>query len=109
MKTAMKYLIPAILLFSGFGAEAATTKVEGALYKWQVRRLLEPNQLELERETKGAVFVYQGLKDTDVELAMDTYPERIGQMMFVKVIRTDEQGNIMRHPETGEPIMDDDC
>ena len=109
MKTVMRYLIPAILLMTGFYAEAATSTVEDAQYKWQLRRLLKPSQYELEREAKGAVFVYQGLKDTDVEQAMDAHPERINRMMFVKVIHTDEQGIILRNPETGEPIVDDDC
>jgi hypothetical protein len=78
-------------------------------YEWQRERLLSPNEQERESEKAGRVFIYHGLKDSDVELALNEHPHRIEHMMFVNTVHTDENGDPIIDTETGEPVMDDDC
>ena len=45
----------------------------------------------------------------DIEQAMDENNFRIDTMVFVNTISTDEQGEAMLDPWTGQEISDDDC
>jgi hypothetical protein len=60
-------------------------------------------------EKEGYVFIYEGLKNSDIELALDRYQDRMGSMMFVNVIWTNEAGEPLVDPYTGQPLVDNDC
>ncbi len=77
---------------------------------YQQNALFQPSVNQLNRESRGLVYIYDGLTDKTVNKAMDNQPERIESMMFVNTKITDERGNLMRNPETGEILEeDDDC
>jgi hypothetical protein len=59
---------------------------------WQLRRLMSPTADELAREARGEVMLYDGLTDKQVDAAMSANFDRIGSMMFLGTIVTDESG-----------------
>ena len=75
--------------------------------KWQVNRLFEPTDYQHKKESHGQIVIYDGLRDTTVKTALDTNFGRIENMMFTRVIITDESGQ----PEldaAGNVIAEDD-
>ena len=44
-----------------------------------------------------------------MQRALDEEFERVGNMMFIRTIATDDRGEPMRDPYTGELYQDDDC
>jgi hypothetical protein len=79
------------------------------LQKWQLRRLLLPNERELEHERKGNVYIYEGLTDRQVEDALSTHFDRIEYMLFLGTKRTDESGKLL-HKEDGTAAKESaDC
>ncbi len=81
---------------------AATTAVfaESDHGGWQWQRLMHPQQHQLQREANGAVYIYTGLHERQVETAMEQEFERVDNMMFV--------GVRVETPE-GETVQDDGC
>jgi hypothetical protein len=74
------------------------------------RRLFEPTPAELRTEAAGRVYIYEGLRDTDVERALDEEFERVQNMMFIRVKPTDAGGETRKDPTTGAAyIQDDGC
>jgi hypothetical protein len=43
---------------------------------WQERMLLSPSASQLEREKRGGIVIYDGLKDTQISQAMNTQFDR---------------------------------
>ncbi len=77
---------------------------------WQLQKLLDPTERDLARENGNRVFIYDGLKDSDIEHAMKTQFDRVAGMMFVRTLVTDDLGDPLRDELTGEPVTeDDDC
>ena len=77
---------------------------------WQLANLFTPSPAQIEREHKGHVMIYNGIKDVDIDRAMDEQFDRIESMMFTGTIVTDDAGQPLRDPETGELVIeDDDC
>ena len=74
----------------------------------ELRRLFEPSQGELAAEHSGRIYIYEGLRDRDVERAMAEEFERVDSMMFIRVQETDEAGEVERDPETDAPASYDD-
>lgn len=74
----------------------------------ELRRLLEPTPAEIVQEEQGRIYIYDGLRDTDIERAMSEEFGRIDHMMFIRVRKTDADGEILRDKATGEAIVDDD-
>lgn len=72
----------------------------GALGRWQYEQLVRPSEAQLAMERQGRVNIYYGLRESDVDWALDTQFERIDSMMFVRMIRV---------TEAGELTMDHDC
>ena len=77
-------------------------------YSWQMANLFQPSASQLELENKGRVMIYNGVKDTDVDRAMDEQFDRIENMMFTGTVATDDAGQPLRDPETNLVIVDDD-
>lgn len=79
---------------------ASASAAEQADWQWEM--LIHPSQQQIALEEKGRVFIYDGLRDQQVEAAMDKDFDRIGSMMFVRTLMP---------PAGGEPeyVVDDGC
>jgi hypothetical protein len=74
----------------------------------ELRRLFEPTQAELSAEQEGRIYIYDGLRDTDIQRALEEEFNRVENMMFIRTIKTDKEGEIKRDEETGEAEVEDD-
>ena len=86
----------------------AAATCAGAADAWQERLLFDPPQSQLDAEARGRIMIYDGLTDAQIAQALDEQFDRIESMMFVRTIRTDEQGEEQRDAETGVVLADDD-
>lgn len=77
-------------------------------YQWQLARLLSPTKAQLGYEKLGEVFIYKGMKSSDIDKAMDKAFDRIQYMMFINTVHANNQGEPQRDPVSNEPIVDDD-
>lgn len=75
---------------------------------WQMSLLFNPGDHQYEMEHRGRVFIYDGLRDTVVEQALDEQYDRMDSMMFVNTVVTDDDGVPMTDPETGELLVEND-
>ena len=73
-----------------------------------LRRLFEPTEAEREEEATGRIYIYDGLRDIDVERAMRDEYDRIENMMFIREKKTDGKGQVLKDPATGEDVVEDD-
>ena len=74
----------------------------------ELRRLFAPAPAELAAEAAGRIYIYEGLRDTDVERALEEAFERVDSMMFIRTRLTDDSGEVRQDPETGTEIAADD-
>jgi len=88
---------------------AAQDEIVDLVYELQFDQLMDPSDEQLQLEKEGYVIIYEGLKDSDIELALDRYQDRMGSMMFVNVVWTNEAGEPLIDPYTGQPLVDNDC
>ena len=74
------------------------------------RRLFEPSPGKLRDEAAGCVTIYEGLRTTDIERAMDEEFRRVQSMMFIRVKPSDDKGKGPQTPgsDTGY-VQDDGC
>ena len=68
---------------------------------WQLMLLLHPSAQQIQVENKGRVVIYDGLKSTDIDKAMDQEFDRIDHMMFIRTK--------IPAPEGGYAQDDDGC
>ena len=108
MTTHFRRLILASLGAALFQAPAPAISADPLHTEWQLRRLFDPTTQELERESKGHVFIYHHLPDTVVARALDEQFERVDAMMFTGIIITNSEGSEIQDPDTGEPVTEDD-
>jgi hypothetical protein len=94
-------LFSAVLVYGLAGAAEAQDS-------WQEKILFNPPASQLELEKRGRVMIYDGLKDTQVNQAMDTQFDRIQSMMFVRTVATAPGGEVLRDKETGDVVVEDD-
>lgn len=90
----------------------AATAAKGARDVGEIerRRLFEPTPGELRAEAAGRIYIYEGLRDTDVERALEEEFKRVQNMMFIRVKPTDEDGEPRKDPKSGaEYVQDDGC
>ncbi len=74
----------------------------------ELRRLMEPTPAERAQEDRGQIYIYDGLRDTDIQHAMDEEFHRIEHMMFIRTHKTDPHGEVKRDASTGEALIEDD-
>jgi len=74
----------------------------------ELRRLFEPTEAEREDEATGRIYIYDGLRDIDVERAVQDEYDRIENMMFIREKKTDGKGEVLKDPATGEDVVEDD-
>lgn len=98
----------ALLAVAVFLLASETQLVQADGRSWQMRNLFNPGPTQLQSEKRGRVTIYHGLKDTDVNRAMDEEFERVDNMMFTGTIVTDGTGEPLRHPDTGAIVVEDD-
>ncbi|MCI0505537.1 MAG: hypothetical protein L0Z73_05440 [Gammaproteobacteria bacterium] len=79
------------------------------MYEFQLEQLMDPSEEQMQLEKDGYVFIYDGLKESDIQLVLDKHYNRMGSMMFINVIWTDEAGNPIVDTDSGLPLKDDDC
>jgi hypothetical protein len=72
------------------------------------RRLFSPTPAELSAEARGRIYIYDGLRDVDIDHAMEHDFERIEAMMFIRTKKTDQDGEVLKSPETGMEVVEDD-
>jgi len=75
---------------------------------WQLSLLFNPGDHQYEMERRGRIFIYDGLRDTVIDQALDEQYDRIEGMMFVNTVVTDDDGVPMTDPETGELLVEND-
>lgn len=95
---------PSLVAFSCVTVTAAAADVS----EIDLRRLFEPSISERAAEGKGEIYIYEGLRDIDVQRAMDEQFDRVENMMFIRTIKTDETGKTARDPKTGAAVTSDD-
>jgi len=89
---------------------ASSTVFADELRDIELRRLFDPTPAELRAERAGGVYIYDGLRDTDIEHAMQEAFDRIESMMFIRVKRTIPQGKANEKPDNDVAyVQDDDC
>ena len=73
----------------------------------ELRRLFEPTPGELAQEASGRIYIYEGLRESDVARAMTEEFDRVDTMMFVRMKRVAPKAK----PDSKEPptyYTDDD-
>jgi hypothetical protein len=111
----MKRYIPAIAMVT-LGVFLVSAPAESAFgdddkYRdWQIKRLLSPDENQLKLERQGRVYIYDGLRESDIRRAMHEQFDRVESMMFIGTIITDEKGKPKKDKETGAVVREDeDC
>lgn len=94
-------LIPILLMTS---APAVSADWQDA----QLRRLFEPTKAELKQERGGRVYIYESLTTADISRAMDQEFDRVDSMMFIRVQVADDKGEVIKDPDTGDAMVQDD-
>ena len=91
----MRYL----LFYAVMAADACTVGDVSADTNYgecQLERLLQPTEQDLALEDAARVYIYDGLKDSGIEYAMEAQFDRVANMMFVRTIATDDSGTSAR-------------
>jgi hypothetical protein len=77
---------------------------------WQNNILFNPNESTLERERSGTVMIYDGISHQEIERAMQEQFNRVEAMMFVNIVHTNKDGEVLRDPVTKPGLdFDDGC
>jgi hypothetical protein len=96
-------MLAAIALIGAVPAGAVDASAQANLEQWLLRRLNEPTARELAHEREGNVYVYDGLTDREVDLALNRHFERIEYMMFVGTRKTDPEETAPGDAQTESP------
>lgn len=74
-----------------------------SLEQWLLRRLNDPTEREHAHEREDSVYIYDGLTDLEVDLALNEQFERIEYMMFVGTRKTGSRNAPDDRAETESP------
>ena len=103
------YAFTAALLIMILPVEAVPSDDPEQVYEsWQLQRLFAPNESQLRQERKGTVFIYDGMKSSDINQVMNEQFDRLQSMMFTGTIITDEEGEPLLDPDTGVAMIEED-
>ena len=83
-----RYLVSLILMLPLLQAQSA------AADGFEERRLLAPTAAGERMERQGQVYIYDGLREENVDRAMDTQFDRVQSMMIVGTRYTTETGEV---------------
>ena len=97
-----------VLLFAAVSIPVSAGSIETAMMDWQIKQLFEPGKYRDSLEKQGRVFIYAGLKSSDVMRALDEHFDRIQSMMFTGTVVTDKTGSPVRDPKTGNVVVEED-
>ena len=86
-------------------AESSFSVIE----KHQLNRLTSPSNYQITKERLGKVYIYVGIKDKDVDSAMDLHFDRIQNFIFTSVVRTNHNGSPLRDNKGFILVESDDC
>lgn len=100
MKPTVLVFLCGVLLTQTAAAINAAEYVGSA--QWQQRRLFAPTPNELQQETAGRIFIYDGLMEADLDRALDDQFQRLESMMFIRIKRPLPEGDVVAYE-------DDDC
>jgi hypothetical protein len=78
-----------VLLSVSFMSNAAEANT---FSDYQLRRLLDPTESEMRAETKGRIYIYDGMTAAQVDEALDNNFDRMDAMMFTGIVQVDENG-----------------
>jgi len=71
-------------------------------YKIQKKRLNKPSRIVLKaEELRQSIFIYDGMREGDIDIAMDAQFNRIENMMFVRTLISNDEGE--------EEVQEDGC
>ena len=104
----LTFLIACLIIVFSRTAFAVNEQTQNKILNWQMKQIYQPSQHLLERENRGFVNIYDGFTDAQVDQVMDQKFERIDNMMFTRVKKTDIQGAILKDPVSGQDIVEDD-
>jgi hypothetical protein len=107
MSQIKQHIISCILAVSSITTSFAVL-AESSAQKWQMSRLMQPSQGDLQREQQGHIMIYHGMTDKVVLSALDNNFDRIQSMMFTGTIITNDAGEAAVDPDTGEAITEYD-
>ena len=88
------------VMIGGFSMPVYTKSSDDKMRWWQLELLHNPSVHQLDMERKGRVVIYDGLRSTDIDRALEQQFDRIDSMMFIGTEVTDL--------ETGEVMLEDD-
>jgi len=100
MKTLSTLTVGALATLTNI-AIAGTGASADAYQTFQRQNLYEPASYVLNREARGGVTIYDGFTSAEVDQVMDEQYERIGNMMFTRMVYVSDEGD--------EVVFDDGC
>ena len=92
----------------GGSSIAAASDSDDSMNGWQLSLLFDPSPAQQRVEKRGRVMIYNGLRSSDIDRALEEQFDRIDSMMFVNTVITDKQGKLVTDPNTGEVMTEDD-
>ena len=75
----------------------------------ELRRLFEPTPAELRAERSGRIYIYEGLRESDVARAMAEQFDRVDSMMFIRVQRPVQKTELQSKEPVEYQTQDDGC
>ncbi len=103
MNTVSRLTAITIVATSLFSAQA-----RAELRDWYMQQLFEPSASQLSMEQNGRIMIYEGLRDADVQRALEEQFERVESMMFTGTVVTDGVGEPLVDPVTGAVVVEND-
>jgi hypothetical protein len=97
----LRFLLPLAWIAAGGAMAEGVRDIE-------LRRLFEPTPAEIRAENAGSIYIYDGLRDLDVQRALEEEFDRVENMMFIRTKKTDAKGDVRRDEHTGAVESEDD-